>query len=296
MKKRILVTGVSGFIGQHLLFRLLKQNDAVYGILRKSKKNKKFANKVVYKHKNFYPIFFKKINELNFKLKKIKVNILINLATQYLKDHKFSEMIKLINSNILFTTAVIEALPKNNMRKFINLSSMMLHNNSKNYEPQNLYSATKKAFIDILRFYEIKYKNIKFFNLTIYDTFGLNDKRIKVIPEIIKKYKLNKIVKIYSKKLELNLLSVNDVCQGIEILIKKPIPAGQYKIMSKKFTNIEKLIIKTNKKLKRKIKYRITNQKVNKRILTNTKNLPFWKQRYNIESNILNYINESNKN
>jgi len=294
MKKSILVTGVSGFIGQHLLFRLLKKNNKVFGILRKSKKNKKFVNKVVCKYKNFYPIFFSKINELNFKLKKIKVNILINLATLYLKDHNFTEMVKLINSNILFTTAVIEALPKNRMEKFINFSSMMLHNNSKSYEPQNLYSATKKAFIDILRLYEIKYKNIKFFNLTIYDTYGPKDKRIKVIPEIIEKYKSNKAVNVYSKKLELNLLHVNDVCQGIEILIKKSISAGQYKIMSKKFTNIEKLIIQTNKNLEKKIKYMITNRRVNKKISVNIKHLPFWKQRYNIENDILTYLHESN--
>ena len=294
MKKSILVAGVSGFIGQHLLIRLLKKNNKVFGILRKSKKNKKFADKVVYKYKNFYPIFFSKINELNFKLKKIKVNILINLATLYLKDHNFTEMVKLINSNILFTTAVIEALPKNHMKKFINFSSMMLHNNSKSYEPQNLYSATKKAFIDILRLYEIKYKNIKFFNLTIYDTYGPKDKRIKVIPEIIEKYKSNKSVNVYSKKLELNLLHVNDVCQGIEILIKKSISAGQYKIMSKKFTNIEKLIIQTNKNLEKKIKYMITNRRVNKKISVNVKHLPFWKQRYNIENDILTYLHANN--
>ena len=183
---------------------------------------------------------------------------------------------------------------KDGLKKFINFSSMMLHNNSKSYEPQNLYSATKKAFIDILRLYEIKYKNIKFFNLTIYDTYGPKDKRIKVIPEIIEKYKSNKSVNVYSKKLELNLLHVNDVCQGIEILIKKSISAGQYKIMSKKFTNIEKLIIQTNKNLEKKIKYMITNRRVNKKISVNVKHLPFWKQRYNIENDILTYLHANN--
>ena len=64
--------------------------------------------------------------------------------------------------------------------------------------------------------------------------------------------------------------------------------------MSKKFTNIEKLIIQTNKNLEKKIKYMIANRRVNKKISVNIKHLPFWKQRYNIENDILTYLHESN--
>ena len=35
----------------------------------------------------------------------------------------------------------------------------------------------QKKFLDILKFYEVSYKNIKFYNLFLHDIYGENDKR-----------------------------------------------------------------------------------------------------------------------
>ena len=51
MKKNILITGASGFVGSHLLDDCLKNNFNVYATLRHSKKNFNFAKK--YKKKYF---------------------------------------------------------------------------------------------------------------------------------------------------------------------------------------------------------------------------------------------------
>lgn len=296
MKKKILVTGSSGFIGKNLLPRLLKKRNKIFAILKESKVNKQLSKKINLNYNNFYPIFFKKNKELNSKLNKINIDVVVNLATKYIKNHDFTGMLEMINSNILFNTAVLESLSKKKLKNFINLNSMMLHKESNNYRPMNLYAASKKGFLDILKFYKDKYKKVKFQNLTIYDTYGSGDNRVKMIPQIIKKYKSNKTIIIASKKLELNLLNVIDVCKAIEIMIEKKIPPGDYKIMSKKFTNICTLVQKTNKNLKKKIKYKITKVKIDKKIKIKTKILPFWKQTRSIENDFLNYIYENTKN
>ena len=61
MKKKILITGSTGFIGSNILGLLLKKNIHIYDVLRDKNKNNKNINKLK-KNKNYHPIFYKKFN------------------------------------------------------------------------------------------------------------------------------------------------------------------------------------------------------------------------------------------
>tara|TARA_Y100000992_G_C21272197_1_gene497600 strand:+ start:1058 stop:1942 length:885 start_codon:yes stop_codon:yes gene_type:complete len=294
MKKKILLTGSSGFIGNSLTINLLKQKHEIYVILKNDKKNKSLAKNIKKKFKNYKPIFINNTYEIEKKISNIKINTVVNLASKYLRSHDFKKMVDLINSNILFTTAVLEALPKKNLKKYINLSSVMIHKNSEEYYPQNLYAATKKGFQDILKYYELSYKKIKFYNLFLHDIYGENDKRNKIIHTIIKKHRTGKYVKIFSKHLYLNLLNVKDVINAINLMISKKIKTGQYIIKSKKFINLLELIHKTNQKLKKKIQYRVLNNKIENQIKKKIKILPNWRQKFFIEKDLIEYLDENN--
>jgi nucleoside-diphosphate-sugar epimerase len=294
MNHKVLLTGSSGFIGRSLTVDLLEKKIFVFAILNNNKKNKKLAKYLKKNYKNYKPIFINNIKELKKKISQIKADNIVNLASKYLRSHNFSEMIDLINSNILFTTAVLEAYPKNKLKRYINITSVMMHRNSKNYLPLNLYAATKKSFLDILKFYEVSYKNIKFYNLFLHDIYGENDKRDKIIHTIVKNHKLNKSIKITSNKLGLNLLNVKDVNQAIKILLKSKIKSGNYIIKSRKFTNIVKLVKEINKKINNKIKFKVLNNKIEKKIEKKIDLLPNWKQNFTIEKDLIKYLNENN--
>ena len=293
MNNKILLTGSSGFIGRSLTTELLKDKYHIYALLNNNKKNKRLAKFLKKNYKNYKPIFINNIKELKNKISILKANIIINLASKYLRSHNFLEMIDLINSNILFTTAVLEAFPKNKLKKYINISSVMMHKNSKKYLPLNLYAATKKSFLDIIKFYEVSYKHIKFYNLFLHDIYGENDKRKKIIHTILKNHKLRKNVKISSNKLELNLLNVKDVNQAIKIFLKKKIKSGNYIVKSKKFTNMVKLIKKINTKINNKIRFKVLNNKIEQKIKKRINLLPQWKQNFTIEKDLIKYLNEN---
>ena len=85
---KILLTGYSGFIGSEILNQLSK-NNTIY-ITQRNKK--KIKNKNI---QNIKQIYFKNYNNLNYKLSKLKIDIVIPCAGHYIKTHTLKDIIKL---------------------------------------------------------------------------------------------------------------------------------------------------------------------------------------------------------
>jgi nucleoside-diphosphate-sugar epimerase len=288
LKKRILITGSTGFIGSHIVNLLLKKNIYIYDILREKNKNSKYIKKLK-KNKNYFPIFYKKFKELEDKLKKIKINTVINCATYYSTKNDIKTIENLIQTNIIFCSVILETLKKK-IKKFINFGSMMEYSGGNYFSPKNFYAITKFSFQKIEQFYKKYNPKIKFYDLKLYETYGDNDKREKIIPTIIKKYFQNKNMKIISKNLIMNFVHIESLMLAIEMIISNKIQEGEYCIKNKKFTKIKKIIDSLNNKLKKKIKVKyLTSEKFsnnNKKL----KNLPYWSDKKNIENFLLNKL------
>ena len=291
MIKKYVITGAAGFIGKNLVKDLLLQkNSKIYLILRKSKKNQIFSKKFT-KEPNYVPIFFNDTKELKKKFKRINADAVINLATYYVDKHNFEDIEKIISSNILFCSQILELSCEKRIKNFINICSVMQLYTQNKY-PLNFYAASKDAFKNIGSFYSKNY-DIKFFNLFIGDTYGDDDKRKKIIPIILKNYEKNKTTKIMKKKLELNILHVKDIINAISIILRKKIKTGDYLVRSKTNIKLDKLISNINKGLKRKIKITWGNSKFVKIKKITMRLLPGWKQNFNIETEIKRYLNEN---
>ena len=284
MKKKILITGSTGFIGSHIKEYLLKKNYLVIDILRK--KNKKKIKKI---YKNYKPIFYNNIYDLEKKIKKIQYNIIINCATFYSKNYDCKTVLELIKTNILFSTLIIIGNQKN-LKKIINFDTMMQHSIDENFSPMNVYAITKFAHKNISKFIISKNKNIKFYNFKLYETFGLNDKRNKLIPSIIKNYKKNKFTNIVSNNLEMNFTDINNIIQIIEKILNKNLyTPKEYILKNYKSVNIRELINECNQKLKKKIKVKyLSSKKINLIRIKNSKI-----QNMNLKSNIKDFILEN---
>ena len=287
MKKKILITGSTGFVGSNIIKLLLKENVYIYDILRdKNKKNKKILE--LNKNKNYLPIFYKKFDELKKKLKKVKIDTVINCATYYTKENDIENIEKLIKTNITFCSIILEIL-KSKIKKFINFGSMMEYSQGNNFSPENFYAVTKYSFQKIEEFYKLR-NNIKFYDLKLYETYGDNDERKKIIPTIIKNYSQNKITKIISKNLKMNFVHIESLIQVIHMIIFTKIKEGEYCIKNNKFIKIKKLINSLNQKLKKKIKIKYLSSK---RINNSTKKFkifPNWNDKKNLEEFLLNKI------
>ena len=266
---QILITGSTGFIGSYLLKKLCKKNK-IYVILRKKRNN-------VLRNKNIKQIYYNNYEDLNKKIKKIKVNTVIHCATHYVKQHKFDDINKLSNSNILFGNIILENLKMMGVKKFINFSTVWENFNGKKENYFNLYSAYKASFLNIINFYNRKINNIKFFNLVISDTFGESDKRNKLINILKKNYKKNRKTKIVSKNLYINLINVSDINNAIELILKSNFKSGSYSLNNRKDFKITEIIDAINNNLNKKIKVVWLSNKIIKEKIYKFKFLKNWK-------------------
>ena len=271
-----------------MIFKFPKNNLYIYDVLRNKNKNNKNINEIK-KNKNYFPIFYKKIDELEKKLKKLKIDVVINCAAFYSNKNDIKTIQNLTNTNIIFCSTILEILKKK-IKKFINFGSMMEYSNGKNFSPKNFYAITKYFFQEIEQFYKLNNKQIKFYDLKLYETYGDNDKRKKIVPTIIKNYLQKKKIFIVSRKLKMNFVHIESLMKVIHMIIFDKVNEGEYCVKNDKFTNIQNLINSLNTNLKNKIKVKYLSSDKFPTYSKQLKKFPFWCDKENLKNFLLNKL------
>ena len=282
--KKILLTGSTGFIGSELLKNLSNYNK-VYITLRKK-------NKIKLNNKNIIKIYFKSYKNLNHKFKKLKIDTVIHCATHYVKSHKFEDIKKFSDSNILFGNIILENLKIMRVKKFVNFSTIWENFDGKKDNYYNLYSTYKASFRKIINFYKKKNRDIKFLNLVISDTFGLGDKRKKIVNLLKTNYKRNLITKIVSKNLYINLLNIKDIVNAIELILKRNYKSDTYILKNKNDFKIYDIIKEIDKHSQKKLIVKWLSDKRIKEKSYQFKTLKGWKPKNSSIKNIVKIITE----
>jgi CDP-paratose synthetase len=168
---KILLTGATGFIGTNLVKKLALNHDVV--ILARAISENSFIDRVnTYKYSNY--------NEILPLFKREKFDGVIHLASLFLSEHTNGDIQSLIESNITFGTTLLEASKQSGVKWFINSGTYWQNYQNKPYNPVNLYASTKEAFENIAKYY-VETSSLIFTTLKLFDTFGKNDSRKKIL-------------------------------------------------------------------------------------------------------------------
>lgn len=201
---KILLTGATGYIGTHLVAKLCEKNE-VYIVVRANSDTENITRKVagiiVYGQDNIYE-----------RLGEIKPDILIHLAGVFYGEHQADNIQNLLESNIVFATVVIDAAVCAGCKKIINTGSYWQYYGKEDYNPVNLYAATKQAVEDILQYY-IKAKKCKAISLQIFDSYGPNDSRNKIL-NIIARMKDGEEIDMSSGEQKMYYCYIDDLTDG----------------------------------------------------------------------------------
>ena len=176
MKKRVLITGASGFVGSHLVKNLLFEGWKVSIVAREASDLGSIIN---LKDKIDVLLYRGDFTELLNFFNKTNPSIVVHLAAKFIAEHKAEDIKFLVESNIEFGTSILEAMKLANIKYFINTSTSWQNFKNEDYNPVCLYASTKKAFEDIITFYE-KAHGIRCLTLKLFDTYGPGDRRNKL--------------------------------------------------------------------------------------------------------------------
>lgn len=214
---RVLVTGATGFVGQHLLPYLEKQGHEVYALVRPSTDGSKMYTNHLY-------VFEDDIEHLASYLLENHVDGIIHLASLYIAEHKPEDIKNIVTSNVYLGTAVMEAAVKAGVKWFLNTGTIWQNYNvepySDTYCPVNLYAASKQAFMDMAKYYT-EVSDIKFCTLKLCDTYGANDTRRKIFTLFEQIAKSGECLKMSPGEQKLDIVHIDNVVREFEVLAEK---------------------------------------------------------------------------
>ena len=213
---KILMTGITGFIGHHLGERLVNDGHEVFAIVRPTSKINELSENL---RRNVKFFVYDNNNTVMDIITDICVegnrpDVVYHLATNFMNAHLFEDIKFLVQSNITFGTELIDAITANNIQNFVNTGTFAQHYADADYSPTNLYAATKKCFENIIGFY-VEVHGLKCISLHLFDTYGADDKRGKILGLLKKISESGETLKMTPGGQLIDIVYIDDVIDAL---------------------------------------------------------------------------------
>ena len=174
--KRVLITGITGYIGSHLARALLPDQE-VWGLVREPLRTEYITDiqdqiQLVTADGSYASV--------EAALQEVRPDLVYHLAAYYTGAHGAAVTPALLSSNITFGGYLLEAMSTCGCSRLVFANTIMAHYSGEAYRPLNLYAATKRAFSDLMAYY-IETGLIRAATVVLSDTYGPGDRRPKVL-------------------------------------------------------------------------------------------------------------------
>jgi UDP-glucuronate 4-epimerase len=226
---RVLIAGVSGFIGSSLAETLIGKNIEVYGISR----SHGMLQDNVLKNQKFQHYSYDLSEDLkkDFTIGVESIDIVINLASQQPSSSALTWN-DYYNNNVNVLNKLCELALSLDTKKFIHISTTSVYSKSYSLEkltedssigPQGQYGLSKYMSEELLRLFISEHKHIKSTILRLPSVIG--ERHLGGIADTYYSLaKKNQKIEVFNNgKNYRNLLHINDVLEALIALIEEPI-------------------------------------------------------------------------
>ncbi len=210
-KKKILLTGATGFLGSHLANALLLDPCNEISILKRS-----FSSllriKNIMNHLHSYDIDQISLAEI---FSKTKFDYIIHTAVEYGRDS--TSCVPTLETNLMFPIALLEEAIKGGVHTFINTDSYF---NKEHFAYSHLlhYALSKKSLEAWLKYFS---KKIKIINICLEHMYGPYDSSSKFVENMIQSIvvKPQKEVNLTYGQQKRDFIYVDDVTKAYQLLL-----------------------------------------------------------------------------
>lgn len=222
--KRVLITGITGYIGSHLAGALLPDCE-VWGLVRRPLRTEYIADFQDQLH--LYPTdgSFETIRSA---LREIQPDLVYHLAAYYTGAHSAQVTPDLIASNVTFGAYLLEAMAACGTPVLVYAATVMAHYGGEAYRPLNLYAATKQAFSDLMAYYTDA-GLLRAVTLALSDTYGPGDRRPKVLNLIRDAARKKEPVPLSDGRQVYDVTYIDDVVHAFRLAGEQLLEHGEWK-------------------------------------------------------------------
>lgn len=212
MANKCIMTGATGYIGSHVLKYLLSKGWEIHVIA-----DPKFGYANIEDVLSEIDLFEYEgdIISLCEYFKKTKADVVFHLAAAVITNYKPEQVPILIQSNIQFGTEILEAMKVSETKLLVSTGSYWQCYNGDDYNPVDLYAATKEAFEKILKYYT-EVEGIRAITLRLFDVYGTGDNRPKLLNIIKQKVGTKEQLNLSAGEQLLDMVFISDVCTAYE--------------------------------------------------------------------------------
>lgn len=242
---KVLLTGVTGFLGSRIAETLINHDIKVIGLKQKKSDTwrcKGFLDKV-------YWIDIDENYDYKKKLEGITIDVLIHCAWIGVKANE-RDNLDLQQKNIHFLKNILEIVQITGIKKMIFLGSQSEYgvlnnivNETKKCEVVNAYSRVK---LDSLRLVEgfAKKNNLSWVWLRVFSVFGEKEDSTWLIPSLIKRMKVDGQMDFTLGEQKYAYLYIGDFATIVYKILSKTIDSGIYNISSNNAMPVRKVVEK----------------------------------------------------
>lgn len=206
-RRTAVVTGVCGYVASHLAKTLDKAGWRVFGIDRAGLPDEAWSAVPADRRLAFDGHDFGALLDFTARARPTAV---FHLAAAFLRQDTYDCVMDVSASNLQFSMAMLDACHRVPCCVFVNTGSHWQHYRNADFSPVDAYAATKRAFQVMVESY-VELHGLRATTLTLFDPYGEDDRRDKLIPNLVRAVQAHRAIDISAGEQEVDFVHVDDV-------------------------------------------------------------------------------------